>query len=224
VIDKDPQAQIRKVATVFDAWARAGRAEGMERGHGPAARRAFEKLALTRYGWYLDIGCGNGYTVRWAACTAPAGRAIGIDVSPEMVRLARELSRDLPNVEFRKGAFPQTDLPAECFEAIFSMEVFYYLPDLDRALAEVRRLLVPGGRFACVVDYYGENPESHSWPADLGVPMRLLDSAGWRDAFARAGLEGIEQERIRLTAEEASAPWKVSEGSLLTLGRRPDSP
>lgn len=218
--EQDPEARIRKVATVFDAWARAGRAEGMERGHGPVARRAFEKLALTRYGWYLDIGCGNGYTVRWAAAAAPAGRAFGLDVSPEMVRLARELSGDLPNVEFREGAFPRTDLPAGRFEAIFSMEVLYYLPDLDAALAGVLRLLAPGGRFACVVDYFGENAESHSWPDDLGVPMHLLDSAGWRDAFARAGFHGIEQERVRLTADEATADWKVSVGSLLTFGRR----
>ncbi|HET9480540.1 MAG TPA: methyltransferase type 11, partial [Candidatus Polarisedimenticolia bacterium] len=80
--------------------------------------------------------------------------------------------------------------------------------------------LRPGGRFACVVDYYGENIASRSWPADLGVPMTLLDSSGWAAAFVRSGLAPADQRRLRVPAAQASSPWKATEGSLLTLGRR----
>ena len=208
------------VGDLFDEWARNGRAEGMERSHAPAARMAFERLKLRRDGRYLDIGCGNGYTVRWAAAAAPEGLAVGMDLSVEMIALARGLAPTLSNVEFVAGGFPDVVPPGAPFDAIFSMEVFYYLPDLDAALRGVRDLLRSGGHFACVVDYYGENSASHSWPSDLGVPMRLLDSAGWADAFLRAGLPVIEQKRLRPPRGQASAEWKTIEGSLMTLGRR----
>ena len=212
------QHQISQVRAVFDDWARRGRAEGMEHSHGPVARRAFEQLDLRPDGWYLDIGCGNGYTVRWAAKTASAGHAVGIDVAPEMIRRARELSADLPNAEFNLVTFPDHQLPRGRFDAIFSMEVLYYLPSLSAALEEIVRLLKPGGRFACVVDYYQENEASHSWPEDVGVAMRLLSAAEWRAAFEAAGLRVIEQTQITVPADQAGEEWETTVGSLLTVG------
>lgn len=203
---------------LFDAWALAGRAEGMERGHSVPARMAFEALRLPLDGSFLDIGCGNGYAVRWAAAAAPRGRALGIDAAPLMIERAREAARGIANAEFLVSAFPAASLPAQSFDAIFSMEAFYYFPDLNGALQDVARLLKPSGRFACVVDYYAENTASHSWPADLGVTMTLLDEAGWAEAFRRAGLRVVEQRRLRTPAGEASSGWKETEGSLLTLG------
>ena len=214
-----PDYPISQVRAVFDDWALRGRAEGMEHGHGPIARRAFEQLHLTSDSRYLDIGCGNGYTVRWAAEAAPEGRAIGIDVAPEMIRRAKELSADLPNAEFHLATFPEHRLPRGSFDAIFSMEVLYYLPSLPKALEEIARLLTRGGRFACVVDFYRENEASHSWPDDVGVAMRLLSAAEWKAAFEAAGLKVIEQTQITVPAEEASEEWKTTVGSLLTVGQ-----
>jgi len=208
-----------RVEELFDEWARNGRAEGMERGHTPAARMAFDRLRLGPESRFLDIGCGNGYVARWAAAACPRGHVVGLDLSTEMIDHARLLSAGLSNVEFINGSFPDVVLPGP-FDAIFSMEVFYYLPDLDAALRATRDLLRPGGAFACVVDYYGENLVSHAWPADLGVPMTLLDSAGWSSAFNRAGIAVVEQRRLRIPKELASEPWKTTEGSLLTVGRR----
>jgi SAM-dependent methyltransferase len=217
---EDPR--IARVREVFDAWASEGRAEGMERGHARAARRAFELLSLGRDAWYLDVGCGNGYTVRWAAEAAPDGWAVGVDVSPRMIERARAASASLPNVEFHVAAFPATSLPHGCFDAVLSMEAVYYLPDLDDALREIARLLVPGGRFACVVDYYEENAASHPWARDLGLELTLLDAAGWRQAMERAGLAVAAQERVLEPAGPGVAAWKSAEGSLLTLARRPE--
>ena len=102
------------------------------------------------------------------------------------------------------------------------MEVLYYLPDLPGALAEVERLLAPGGRFACAVDFYAENPESHSWPDDLGCPMTLLSMDGWQAAFELAGLAVLEQACIQYPlADGETLGWKHTQGSLLTLGQRP---
>lgn len=218
----DEAAHVR-VRDIFDDWARRGRAEGMEAGHAFSARRAFARLELRAGGHYLDVGCGNGYTVRWAAdVVGPQGRAVGLDVSPEMVARARTQSQGRKNVQFDASTFPDHALPHGAFDGIFSMEVLYYLPDVAAALAEIRRLLKPGGRFACIVDYYRENEASHGWPEDLGCAMNLLSMAGWRGAFEGAGLEVLEQQTLlQPLAPGAEPSWKHTQGSLLTLGACP---
>jgi len=231
---------VARVRAVFDEWARGRRADDMAASHAPVARVALERLGLRRDARFLDIGCGNGYAVRWAAEAAPEGVAVGIDVAPAMIALAQRHSAGQDNVRFAVATFGTTSDSASSmssassaapFDAIFSMEVFYYLPDLDAALRQALALLKPGGRFACAVDYYGENPASHSWPADLGVSMTLLDQAGWRAAFERTGFVDVRQERLRQAAataarvetdvHAATADWKVTHGTLLTMGERP---
>lgn len=220
--DDLPSDPVSRVRDVFEDWAARGRAEGMAESHTPFVRPVFDRLPLAANSTYLDIGCGNGYTVRWAAAAAPSGRAVGIDVSPGMIAQARELSTGFSNVRFHVASFPDDHpLRPGSFDVIYSMEVLYYLPDLGTAMAEVRRLLRPGGVFACQVDFYEENAASHGWPEDVGVEMTLLSEAGWREAFESADLEVVEQFRVRLPEDEASEPWKATEGSLVTLGRRP---
>jgi len=212
--------RVDQVRDLFDAWAEAGRAEGMERGHGPTARQAFERLGLKEGQRYLDVGCGNGYTVRWAAQTHPSVQAFGIDVSEKMVARARQLSSE-PNARFIHAPFPLSMLRPGSFSAIFSMEVFYYLPDLAAGLSNVASLLEPGGHFVCIVDYYAENTASHSWPTDVGVQMNLLSESAWREAMEAAGLEVIEQARLFSPLADGAEPdWKQEVGSLMTLAHR----
>ncbi|HJK89103.1 MAG TPA: methyltransferase domain-containing protein [Polyangiaceae bacterium LLY-WYZ-15_(1-7)] len=215
------EQQVESVRDLFDAWARKGRDEGMEEGHGFAAREAFRRLGVAPGQHYLDVGCGNGYSVRWAADVDPSVSAVGLDVSPEMIAKARAKTPQ-PNARFIHAPFPLPLLKAKTFHAIFSMEVFYYLPDLTWGILSAARLLVPGGLFACVVDYYEENAASHGWPEDVGVAMHRLSEAGWRAAMEEVGLEVVEQARLRPPLAEGEAPsWKQTEGSLLTLARRP---
>lgn len=212
-------AHVDQVAAIFDEWADAGRAEGMERGHGPTARPAFERLQVGLGTRYLDVGCGNGYTVRWAL--AQGAQATGIDASHKMIARAREQTEG--DATFAVARFPDhglAELTDGSLDAVFSMEVFYYLPDVDAALVEVARLLTPGGRFACIVDRYTENEASHGWSDDLGVDMHLLSSVEWGQALERAGLPVIEQARLRAAGPDDPA-WKHEHGSLLTVGRKP---
>ena len=211
--------QSSRVRDVFDDWARLGRAEGMAQRHLPVVIRALDHITLQPDGWFLDIGCGSGYVVTWAADALPDGRAFGVDLSSEMIALCRQTAR--PNVTFVQGAFPDVELPKDRFDAVFSMEAFYYLPDLDGAIAAVLRLLRPGGVFVCVVDYFEENEDSHSWPDDLGVRMDLRSERQWVEAFQRAGFEDVCQQRVRVPTEESEEAGHTSAGSLLTRGRRP---
>jgi SAM-dependent methyltransferase len=216
-----PANDASRIRDLFDEWARHGRGDRMAESHWPVACQALERLQLGPTHWFLDIGCGTGSAVCWAARATTDGRAVGIDAAASMIERARACCVGLPNADFHVADFPtHHTLPLGRFDRLFSMEAFYYFSDLDAALSEAHRLLAPGGRFACVVDYYGENRASHSWPQDLGVRMHLLDGAGWRDALSRAGFAGVTQDRLRVPAPEASEPWKTTEGSLLTMGVR----
>lgn len=223
----EPQMERRtkhsqKVETIFDSWADNGRAEGMQEGHSVAAKQAFEHLELRAGQRYLDVGCGNGYTVRWAAAVDPTVQAYGVDLSPNMVARARKQSKDYKNARFIHGPYPIRELRARSFDAILSMEVFYYFENLEWALISTLRLLKPAGLFACVVDFYEENTASHGWPGDLGVQMKLLSADGWQQAMTDVGFEVLEQRRIKATDSQATnASWKQTEGSLLTLARAP---
>src|SRR5690606_11824763 len=110
----DSNSQVARVQCLFDAWAQNGRAEGMERGHGPTAIQAFEKLNLREGGRYLDIGCGSGYTLRWALDRVPRAEVWGIDVAPQMIDLARRLTAGHGSDDrkhFLTGVFPSAELP-----------------------------------------------------------------------------------------------------------------
>lgn len=208
--------QSNDVRRVFDDWARRGRAEGMERGHRPVVDQALRRAPLQDGHWFLDVGCGNGYVLSSMAPLTPNGTVVGVDISPEMVARSRAALVDVPNVRILQGAFPDVDLPRGRFDVVFSMEVFYYLPDLDGALRHTVGLLRPGGTLLCVVDFYRENPESHGWPEELGVAMDLRSEAEWSESFVRAGFVGVEQARITVPGEG----FRSTVGSLLTLGRR----
>jgi SAM-dependent methyltransferase len=99
----------------------------------------------------LDLGCGAGLDVLLAARqVGPAGRVIGVDMTPEMIALARRHAADaaVTNVEFRLGTIE--DLPVEdgSVDVVMSNCVASLAPAKDRLLAEAWRVLVPGGRLA----------------------------------------------------------------------------
>lgn len=215
----ESQKHVADVRAVFDDWAKIGRGDTMGEGHKVNARPAFERLDLKPNQRYLDIGCGVGYSVRWAADVDQSVEAIGIDVAPEMIERARILSASYKNARFEISEFP-AELPGDegIFDAIFSMEALYYLPDLDAGLRAISALLKTGGKVVSMVDFYAENEASHHWPQDLGVSMTLLSAQGWQEAFEAAGLKVIEQTRIRDVASKGlENDWKYSQGSLLTL-------
>jgi len=208
-------------ADVFDTWAQDGRDAWMEKGHGPIARRVFQSLRLSPDAWYLDLGCGNGYTVRWASALLSRGRAFGIDASPRMIERARALSAGDPRAVFALAVFPLHDLPLSSFDVVFSMESLYYMRDIPAALGEVYRLLKPGGVFVSAIDFYEENRISHGWVSYVGAGMSLWSARRWKRAFERAGFTEVSQERLVIPAEQAVERWHSTAGSLVTRGRRP---
>ena len=73
----------------FNKWAEAGRGDGMERDHLPIALPVIQKMQVEATDNVLDAGCGSGWLVRRLAKVAHDGRVVGMDISDEMIRLAR---------------------------------------------------------------------------------------------------------------------------------------
>jgi SAM-dependent methyltransferase len=92
----------------------------------------------------LDAGCGVGYGTSFLA--GHARRVVGVDLDPEAIAYARG-HYAAANVEFREGDVQALDLPDASFDAICSFETIEHLPDGAAFLAEMRRLLRPGGVF-----------------------------------------------------------------------------
>ncbi|MDQ2974672.1 MAG: methyltransferase domain-containing protein [Acidobacteriota bacterium] len=101
------------------------------------------ELLPDRLGRVLDVGCGPGVMVE--AVLARGGTFDGRDLSPEMIHESRERFGHLANVSFKEGNIEKMDLPDESFDQVIAMAVIEYLKSPDRALAEIARVLRPGG-------------------------------------------------------------------------------
>lgn len=200
-----------RVRTVFDAWAGTGRDQGLEEGHLPAVRDTFERWDWASRDRFLDVGCGNGYAVRLAAELAPAGSAVGIDVSEEMIRRARALTEDASRVEYLHAALEDAALEVASFDKVFSMEAIYYLADVGAGLAHIHDLLRSGGTAAILMDFYAENTAVHHWPEKVGVPMTLLGEDDYARLAREAGFSDVRTDRFRLPG---AGGWAEEEGTL----------
>ena len=97
----------------------------------------------------LDLGCGAGTDLLIAAqMVGPEGRAIGIDMTPTMLELARESAAEmgLENVELHQGLIESLPLEDESVDVVISNGVIDLVPDKDAVFAEIDRVLRPGGR------------------------------------------------------------------------------
>jgi SAM-dependent methyltransferase len=211
----------RTAKEVFDDWARDHHADGMERHHRPRVEQAWQALG-PQTGDYLEVGVGNGYAIRHMATTLFAGgKCVGLDVSPHMAERTRAATSDLRNVRIECGDFLQWTPPEDQhFGLIFSMEVFYYLPDIQQGIEHARKLLQPGGTLMVLVNYFTEHEASHEWPAQLDTPMTLWSAEEYREGFRKAGLEDIRQD-IHRDPPETAEPGDA--GTLATSGRLPSA-
>jgi SAM-dependent methyltransferase len=181
----------------FNRWAEAGRGDGMEQDHLPITLPVLDKLHLAATDNVLDVGCGSGWLSRRISKKVPEGRVVGMDVSDEMVRLARRNSIDYHNILFVIGEAAEIPWEPNFFHHAISVESAYYWPDPASGLKELRRVLRPSGSAWILVNYYRDNPYCHQWGPLLAVPTQLLAAEEWSQLFRDAGFTQVTHERIK---------------------------
>lgn len=185
-----------QLRTEFNEWARAGKGESMEKGHRPVGEQAIAQMRISSDARVLDVGCGSGWATRILAEYAFNGRVTGIDISDEMISVARAASQLQPNVGFEIASAEQLPFSDHEFTHAFSMESLYYYRNIPKALKEIHRVLKPGGLFVAVLDLYWENEATHQWIDTLNVPVELLSVGDYHSLFIDAGFVSIRDERL----------------------------
>jgi SAM-dependent methyltransferase len=152
----------------------------------------------------LDLGSGGGIDVLLSAKrVGPAGKAYGLDMTDDMLVLARENQRQagVENVEFLKGEIENIPLPDEAVDVVISNCVINLSADKDRVLREAFRVLKPGGRFAVSdVVARGEVPEQvrKSMLLWVGCIAGALEEREYVGKLELAGFAGISVEPTRV--------------------------
>jgi arsenite methyltransferase len=173
-----------------------------------AAHRAsvLERLAPKPGECALDIGCGPGFLAQsLAQAVGEAGRVDAVDSSESMIAIAQRRCADLPQARIRRADAQSLPFDGARFDLAAVLQVYEFVPDVDRAIAELARVLKPGGRVA-VMD---TDWESAVWASGDDARMRRVLEA-WdahvphprlvRGLAAKLRAHGLEPRRIEAFA------------------------
>ena len=166
----------------------------------------------------LDLGSGGGIDVLLSAKrVSPGGKAYGLDMTDQMLALARENQKKagVQNVEFLKGQIENIPLPENAVDVVISNCVINLSADKDRVLAEAYRVLRPGGRFAVSdVVVRGEVPPEIRRNIELwvGCVAGALKDSEYMSKLTAAGFEDVTIEPTRVYKVEDARQFLNAQG------------
>jgi ubiquinone/menaquinone biosynthesis C-methylase UbiE len=159
----------------------------------------------------LDLGSGGGIDVLLSARrVGPTGKAFGLDMTDEMLELARrnQAEAGVENAEFLKGTIEEIPLPNDSVDVIISNCVINLSGDKPQVFREVARVLRPGGRFA-VSDVVSDEDMDDATRQDMqqwtGCIAGALSEAEYRDQLEAAGFESVEVQPTHRVHEHAAS-------------------
>ena len=218
----DPNAYKRTTHEQWDSAAEAWHrwAPTLRAWLGPATERMLDLARVGAGSRVLDVAAGAGdQTMQAAARVGPSGSVLATDLSANILEFAAAEAKrvGLSNVHTRAMDGENLDLADASFDVVMSRVGLIYFPDQQRALSEMRRVLVPGGRVAAIVYSTADKNGFFTVPisivrrhAKLGPPMAgqpgpfsLAEPGVIEDAFTRAGFRDVK-------AESVSAPLRMN--------------
>ena len=217
-----------KLRQEFNEWAEAGRGEEMEAHHISIAEQTIQRMKLQAGDRVLDLGCGAGWATRILAMAVEGrrgeqqGHAIGIDVADEMIARARAAATNVENAMFAWGSASEIPWASDYFDKVLSIESFYYYPDQDKVLDEVRRVMAPGAKLYILINLYRENHYSLRWVTELNVPVHARSEQEYKQMLERHAFTGVEIIHVpdkTPTPETYSGKWFKSAEELKDFKR-----
>ena len=229
----------QKLQQEFNRWAEAGEGEKMRNHHLDITEKTLRLMGLRPGERVLDLGCGSGWATRLLARIVGDGpegfgQVVGLDVSDEMIRQARQESKDFDNILYVWGSAQQIPWEENFFDKVLSVESFYYYADQDRALKELFRVMAPKGKLFILINLYKDNEYSLQWVDKLKVPVHVRSAAEYVELLKQHAFENVETQRV---PDDTPTPegYKTKsfksledlkafkrEGALLIMATKPD--
>jgi arsenite methyltransferase len=175
----------------------------------------------------LDLGSGGGIDCFLAAKkVGPEGRVIGLDMTPDMIMLARRNANKVgaTNVEFRFGEMEDIPLPDQSVDVIISNCVINLSPDKDAVFREAYRVLRPGGRLTVsdiVVHGQLPRPIRDRLDAWAGCVAGALDESDYLSKIRAAGFENVEVQSREFVRISEFADWEGVRKTVAAAGVAP---
>jgi arsenite methyltransferase len=217
-----------KLRQEFNQWASDGRGEEMESHHISIAEQTIAKMGLLPGDHVLDLGCGAGWATRILAKGVAGkrgeqeGHAVGIDVADEMIARARAGSKEIANVVFVWGSASEIPWQNAYFDKVLSVESFYYYPDQEKVLDDVRRVMADGAKLFILINLYRENHYSLRWVGELKVPVHARGEQEYKTMLERHGFRDVKIEHVpdlTPSPDEYSGKWFKSAEELKDFKR-----
>ncbi len=183
------------VETVAAAWSKLGANYAASAPHkfGPSLPKLLELARPVATDVCLDVGTGTGHTA--AGLARFAGRVYGLDPAAGMRQAAQDTYGNLVNLEFVSGTSEETGFPDNAFDIVSARHTLHHHPSMPKTLAELKRVLKPGGRLV-IVDEITPNAAVADWYHALETARdpthgRAYFMSEWRDFIQEVGLKWI---------------------------------
>jgi len=204
-----------KVKIIFDKWAKNGRANVMQKEHSKTVLKFLDTVSFKKQFTFLDVGCGNGWVVRKISKLPNCKKAIGIDKSKNMIKIANQ------KIESSKEKYYQTGIKSwnyrGKFDYVFSMESLYYSVPMEATLEKIYKLLKKDGKFFCGTDFYKDNIATNHWAKIMGIKMDLRSEKQWKELFKEVGFK----TKVKHVYDPKNRKkWKREFGTLFVIGKK----
>jgi ubiquinone/menaquinone biosynthesis C-methylase UbiE len=169
-------------------------ARGMAWGHRSFYKNTARVLDLKEDDSYLEIGFGSGFFIKKYA--SHVSRIAGLDYSEDMVKLASSVNEDLVKLgkaEFKLGNVSSLPWGDSEFSVVVGIETFFFWSDPEKALKEIFRVLVPGGRLVLEMAYNKDDGRDHSKQIEK-YHLRLYGAMEMKELLRESGFSDIHVE------------------------------
>jgi SAM-dependent methyltransferase len=223
---KNPLPHSAALAWQREVWDKAAKVylEGVEPRFAPIVKGMFRRAKLRSGERVLDLGCGPGaVTLRTADAVGPSGRVDAVDISDEMLRLARArvADRGLGNVTFHNAGAEALPLPQHSADAVLAGLSLMFVPDRAAAAREIARVLRPGGRLVATFPTGADTCDLVKFQRILGSfapeppvkgvgPGSMADPRPFLRNLAESGIEAtVEQEECDFEFANLDEAWDI---------------